>query len=193
MRKTLPIALIVTSALLTADAYAETGGFFVTAQAGRAEYDVRLQGDTLWWGNVDDSGTALALGIGYEFTRNLGVRAMYELARGISAENVCPPGRVCPAIAFSESTDTHHWSIVAMPRLPLGDGWDLYGTIGAMRWRIEPDHDPAIGRIASDDDTRLIYGAGVEYRFDGGMRVGIEYQRAGSAYGATRASVGFGF
>jgi hypothetical protein len=191
------IAVVVAAVALTTFAQARADaprGFFVDLQFGRADYDVRLRGDAPWWGDVDERGTVVAAALGYELTPNLAMRGMYEQARGIGARNVCPDGQPCPMVAFRESTDTDAWSLVAMPRLPMGNGWELCATLGAMRWRVDPDNDRGFGRIASDSATHFVYGAVLGYRFDNGVRIGIEHQRArGGDYEATRASLGFGF
>lgn len=145
--------------------------WFVTTQHGEADYDVTLESDAEWWGRIDERSTTHSIGGGYRILPNLSVRAMYEWARGTDAQNVCPPAGICPAVAFTESTDTDALSVVAMPRWRFARGWDVYGTAGVIGWRAVPD---VIGR---DRGVDALLGAGVEYEFPSGVAVALEYQQ----------------
>jgi opacity protein-like surface antigen len=190
----LPILLLLLIATLSAadHASAREEGWFVTAQYGRADYDVLLTGNAPWWGRVDDSAGSLAVGLGYAFNPNLTARVMYERTTGLEAINVCPATRVCPAISFRRSTDADNWSLTAAPTLPLANGWNLFGTLGVMRWRLDPDDGPQ-GRIASDRGTGLVYGAGVGYLLGTDIHMALEHQRSGSDYVSTRLGFTYRF
>lgn len=188
-RATLAALLVTAVVLPEQDARAQEDdgtGWFTTFQLGSSDYDVTLEGDGLWWGRVDDGGEALAFGIGYDWLPALGFRFMYEHDGGIAAGNLCPPGEVCPAVTFRESTDADAWSLVAMPRLRFGNGWEAYGTLGALHWSIRPK-----GELPRDHDTALIYGGGLGYRLDSGLGFALEYQRADSDYDALRLNASF--
>jgi opacity protein-like surface antigen len=166
------------------------GRWFGTVQYGQADYQVMLKGDEPWWGDVDDDGDAFALGFGYHLVPQLGIRVMYERGTGIGATNRCPEDRLilCPAIVFRESTRTDNWSVVAMPRLRFSNAWELYGTAGAMRWRIRPDDT-----IANSRGTDFLYGAGLSYRFANGFGIGAEYQASNTEYQTLRLTASFEF
>jgi opacity protein-like surface antigen len=194
MRSRLLAAVLLAGSTASASAVhaLDQPGWFVAGQFGRADYDLVLKGDAPWWGRVDDSASAWAVGVGYTFTPHLGARLMYERSGGFSVRNACPPGQTCPALAFQRSADADNWSMVLLPRLALGGGWDLYGTIGAMRWEIDPG-GRSLGRIASDDGTELLYGGGLGYRFRGGAGVELEYQRSAADYSALRLGLTYSF
>jgi len=167
-------------------------GWFVTAQYGGADYDVLLEGDRAWWGRADDDAGTWAAGLGYTLAPWLGLRLMYERTHDLSVQNQCPDGLVCAGVTFRRSADAANWSLAALPRLPLGDRWELYGTLGAMRWKI----DPGGGRerqIASDDDTTTLYGGGIGYSFRNGAGVALEHQRSGADYSALRLGLTYSF
>lgn len=192
MSRILLAALVAAAALpVTQPARAQQNdgsGWFTSFQLGRADHDVTLEGGGQWWGRVDDDGDAIAFGVGYNWLPQLGFRFMYERDGSITAVNACPPGDVCPAVSFRESTDVDVWSLVAMPRLRFADGWEAYATIGAMHWSIRPK-----GEIPRDNGQELLYGAGVGWRFDNGLGLAVEYQQSGSDYDALRLNASFEF
>lgn len=186
-------SVLIVGAMVSAElARAQTGDgkWFVTAQYGQADYEVSLEGGEVWWGDVDDQGDAIALGVGYHLLGQVGVRVMYERVGSIGATNRCPPDPAiqCLAISFEESTRTEQWSVVMMPRLEFGNGWALYGTVGAARWQIDPDEE-----ITDDHGTDFLYGAGFGYRFAGGFGIGGEYQASDTEYQAVRVAASFEF
>lgn len=193
--KTVKITALAVVFLLPSILYAaDDRRWFVTAQLGNAAYDRTLTGQEAWWGDVDDNGLTGALGVGYYFLPQLGVRVMYERTRDIDAVNRCPDGEVCPLVAFSRSTDTENFSLVALPRWQFDNGLALYGVLGAMDWRIRPRNGGASGsRIADDDDIHVVFGMGVEYRFASGFGVGAEIQDATVDYRSVRVGLTYHF
>jgi hypothetical protein len=189
MLRPLPAALLFAGILLAPPAARaqEAGGWFTTFQVGQADYDLVLRDGGPWWGRVDDDGDAVALGVGYNWLPQLAFRFMFERDGSIAARNICPPGEICPAVVFRESTRADVWSLVAMPRLRFG-GWEAYATAGAMHWSIRPR-----GTIPRDNDTDFIYGGGIGWRFENGLGIAAEYQEAGSDYDALRLNASFEF
>lgn len=169
-------------------AQTEDSGWFTTFHFGAADYDTTLTGDGPWWGEVDDDGHATALGVGYNVMPQIGLRFTYERNGGIDVANRCPEGRICPAVVFNESARADNWSLVAVPRLHFGDGWELYGTAGAMHWSIRPE-----GVIGRDSGTDFLYGGGFGFRFDNGLGLAVEYQESGTDYEALRLNASFEF
>jgi opacity protein-like surface antigen len=164
--------------------------WFITGQFGSNEYETVLEGapDADWWSNVDDRGRGLALGLGYELTSGIAIRAMYERASGIEASNRCPPDRVCTPIRIIESANIDSLSLVVMPRHHFDDTWSIYATVGLHYWRIKPE-----GQFPDGSDTSLLLGAGVEYRFPNRFRLGGETQGSPADYRAFRVSLGYAF
>lgn len=163
------------------------GPWSVAAHVGNAAVDRLVEDSGDWWSRVDDSGAALGLSVAYDYSPVMGVRLMYERAAELAAGNRCPPGDVCPAIAIDEEVDFTAWQIAAVPRLPLGPDWSLFGTLGAMRWELHRDN-----LLPGDSGTELVYGLGLAWR---GQRIelGAEYQRAGIDLDSFRVSAGVRF
>ncbi len=187
------VALVIAGAFHSSHpAWAQEGnaadGWFTTFQLGRADFDVPLRDGGPWWGRVDDDGDAVAFGVGYSWLPQLAFRFMYERDGSIDARNVCPAGNICPAVIFRDSTRADVWSLVAMPRLRFGGGWEAYATAGAMHWAIRPE-----GSIPRDHGTEFVYGGGFGYRFGNGLGFAAEYQEAGSDYDALRLNASFEF
>ena len=195
LQKALLAALLTGLAVVstpTAVAQEGDGRWFVTLQYGEVDYDVTLESNANWWGNVDDTTNTYAVGVGYDFVSPFGVRLMYERAHRVHIANQCPPGLICPAVAFTESSDTDTLSLVAIPRWKFAPGWELYGTAGLIGWRISPD-----GAIGRDSGIDAIAGVGVGYEFPIGLALALEYQETVFGphldYDALRLSISFGF
>lgn len=184
--------LAATSLLLFAfgaqPASADAGSWVVTGHVGAIEVDRLVRGSGDWWAEVDKRKTSLGLGLSYDYSPILGVRVLYERANGLRSSNVCPPGATCPAIAIGEDTDFEAWQIAAVPRMPLGRDWSLFGTLGAMRWKLKEEN-----LLPGDSGTEFVYGVGVNWRGVGDFELGLEYQRASTDYDAVRLNVGLRF
>jgi hypothetical protein len=186
IRSKLSLGILVTGFALTAQqasAQDEEGGWFATVQYGRADYDVTIDRGS-WWGRIDDTGHEVAVGIGYDLLPQLAARVMYQRIWGIDAMNVCPPGQICPAVAFRESTRADQWSAAVVPKWRFQEDWEVFATLGALRWELEPS-----ARIGSDRDTDFLYGAGIAHRFDSGLSASFEVQRSSTEYSSLRLGV----
>jgi hypothetical protein len=154
---------------------------------GNVAVDRLVEDSGSWWSQVDDGSAAYGLSLAYEHSSLLGLRLMYERAGDLVAENRCPPGQACPAVAFDEEQDFTAWQIAAVPRLALGPDWSLFGTLGAMRWKLDRDDV-----LPGDSGTEFVYGLGLAWRGQR-LEMGAEYQRAGIDLDAFRVSLGLRF
>ncbi len=193
MPQILLVALVVAGALhgsqlARAQEQGAADGWFTTFQVGQADFDLPLRDGGPWWGRVDDDGDAVGFGVGYNWLPQLAFRFMFERDGSVHARNVCPTGDICPAVVFRESTRADVWSLVAMPRLRFGGGWEAYATAGAMHWSVRPE-----GSIPRDNGTEFLYGGGFGYRFENGLGFAAEYQESGSDYDALRLNASFEF
>ena len=165
--------------------------WYIVAQQSDASFAATLESDASWWGRIDDDSNTHGLGVGYNILPSLGVRATYEWARSTEAGNVCPSGAICPAVAFTEDTDTDALSLVAVPRWQIGSGWEVFGTAGVLAWRSDPD-----GMIGRDRDVDVLAGVGVGYEFPLGLALAVEYQETVFSpdldYDAVRLSLSYG-
>lgn len=167
---------------------AQDSGWFATGQFGVADYDTTLKGSTGFFGDVDDESFAWALGIGYDFHRNFSIRGMFERSTDHSTVNVCPPGRACFAVFIEDDTEFNNWSLVAMPRLPLGSRASLYGTIGLQYWDAENGR-----RLPDDEDFEFLFGGGLEYELTRRLSIGGEVQGSAADYVGARFVINLAF
>ncbi|MDT8449437.1 MAG: outer membrane beta-barrel protein [Wenzhouxiangellaceae bacterium] len=167
---------------------AQEQGWFVTAQAGVADYETTQKTGRGFFGETDDDSFAWAVGLGYDFNRNIGVRGMFERSTDHATTNLCPPNAVCPAILIREDTDFTNWSVVAMPRLPLGSRTNLYGTFGLQYW--DADGGP---QLPGDDDVEFLFGGGLEFSLTPHLAIGGEAQASAADYLAGRFVVRYSF
>jgi hypothetical protein len=183
------LALALIGALPCAPAAAQAPSpWQATVHVGLAEVDRLVRDDGAWWTRVDDRKTAPGLSFSYDVTPLLRVRAMYERATDLAAGNVCPPGATCPAVVIRGRSDFSAWQLAAMPCYRLSRDWALFGTLGAMYWKLDRDDV-----LPGDSGTELVYGAGIRWRATGDVELGLEYQHAGVDYDALRLNVGIRF
>lgn len=186
IRMMFALVLLLGTALCWQPALAD-GKWSAALHLGNAAVDRLVQDGGAWWSQVDDNSAALGVSLAYEYSPLLGVRLLYEQAADLAAGNRCPPGETCPAIAIDEEVDLSTWQIAAMPRLPLGPDWSLFGTLGAMRWKLHQDNI-----LPGDSGTEFVYGLGLAWQAER-IRIGVEYQRAGIDLDAFRLSLGVRF
>jgi opacity protein-like surface antigen len=66
------------------------------------------------------------------------------------------------------------WSVLAQPKLPLNDQASVYGLVGFSSGKLTvsvPEYDYS----ASDDDSGVSFGAGIEFNIDQGVGLYAEY------------------
>ncbi len=160
----------------------------MTAQLGVADYDTVQKGSTGFFGETDDSSFAWAVGAGYEFNRYFAVRGMFERSTDHDTVNRCPPGQVCPDILIRNDTDFNNWSLVAMPRLPIGQRAGLYGTFGIQYWDADGESP-----LPNDDGTDFLFGGGVDYTLTERLSIGAEVQASAADYLGARFTARFSF
>jgi len=187
LRRTLPPALLAVICCAPAAAQAPSP-WQAAVHVGTIEIDRLVRDSGPWWARVDDRKTTPGLSFTYDVTPILGVRAIYERADDLDARNVCPAGATCPAVAIRGRSDFSAWQLAAVPRYRLSRDWALFGTLGAMYWKLDRDEV-----LPGDSGTEFVYGAGVSWRATGDVEFGLEYQHAGVDYGALRLNVGMRF
>lgn len=180
------LLLLLGAALCWQPALAD-GKWSAALHLGNHTVDRLVEDSGSWWSQVDDSSAAYGLSLAYEHSPVLGLRLMYERAGDLAAENRCPPGQACPAVAIDEEVDFTAWQIAVVPRLALGLNWSLFGTLGAMRWELRRDDI-----LPGDSGTELVYGLGLAWRGQR-LEMGVEYQRADIDLDAFRLSAGIRF
>lgn len=179
--------LLASSLLLaTATQVQAQEGWRVGVHGGQTEVDRLVQDSGLWWNDLDDDAFTYGASLGYDFSRNLGMRVMYERTNSLSGTNVCPTDAICPAIVLKESEEAQLWSAALLPRMYLTDDLSVFGSIGASH--VEVDSGDT---LPGDDDTELSYGAGISWEPAERLRVGLEYQRSEFEHDTLRVNFGW--
>lgn len=169
-------------------AVAQDSGWFATGQFGTADYDTTQKSAAQFFGDTDDDSFSWAAGLGYDFNRNFSIRGMFERSTDHSTINRCPPGAVCPTVVIVEDTDFNNWSLVAMPRLPLGSRANLYGTLGLQYW--DANGGPL---LPNDNSVEFLFGGGLEFSVTPRLSIGGEAQASAADYLGARLTIRYSF
>jgi hypothetical protein len=88
------------------------------------------------------------------------------------------------ALATQSIATMCKWSAAVVPKWRFQEDWEVFATLGALRWELEPS-----ARIGSDRDTDFLYGAGIAHRFDSGLSASFDVQRSSTEYSSLRLGV----
>mgnify|MGYP005844568731 CR=1 FL=1 len=185
------VFLLLTLGLLSANPVeSQDEGLFATAQFGVVAYETTHGGSNRPFGETDDEAFSWAVGLGYRFSRHLGIRGMFERSTGHDnitrrlARGTPPP---MPSLGLRE-TDVNNLSLVAMPRLPLGNSASIYATLGVQYW------DADTGSLLPDDDGfEFLFGGGLDYALTERFSLGAEVQASAADYLAGRLVINYSF
>jgi OmpA-OmpF porin, OOP family len=165
------VAVGAISAAASIDLYAqETGGFFVSGNAGRSEY--KLLGN---FGKKN--ATQAGVGVGYAFNQSVAVELGF---------NDYGKFNILGADARVRST---HASLLLSA--PIASEFSIYGRLGVSS--SEGKTQSSVSTI-KNSDTEGLYGVGVGYNFAKNIQGTVEYQQlADSDVRAIAAGVKFRF
>jgi OmpA-OmpF porin, OOP family len=176
MSKYISHALLISSALVGASAYAEDPltGPYIGAGAGQAQYkdacaDIPgIAGSLGVSSSCDERNTAFKIFGGYRFLPNLAAEIAYT-----------NPGKAKATIGAA-NVELKSWLIPihAVGILPLFDDqlW-LIGKVGGVYWHGKLDASGPGGSLSnSDNGFAFTYGAGLQYNFTPNLGVRGEYE-----------------
>lgn len=166
----------------------EAGAWVLSGHVGSVEVDRLVRDDGAWWAAVDDRRTAVGLALSHEPLAMFGMRLLYELAQGVRSTNRCPDNGACPAILIREEVELEAWQFALVPRFQLGRNFSLFGTLGAMYWKLNNDE-----LLPGDSGTEFVYGAGLTWLGAGDIEIGLEFQAADVDYRVLRLNLGLRF
>lgn len=182
--------LLIPGLLSAGTVECQESGLFGTVQLGLADYEITHRGPGAALGETDDDSFAWAAGLGYWFNRHFAIRGMFERStdhdnRTHRLSGGTPP--LMPSLGPGE-TDFNNLSLVAMPRLPLGNSTSVYATLGIQYW------DADTGSVLSDDDgVEFLLGGGLDYSLTRRISLGGEVQASGADYLAGRFVINYSF
>lgn len=165
-------------ALAAGPVLAEDHGFYLGAGAGQVRVEVK---DVLgiYGANFDESDTGFKVFGGYRFTSWLSVEGAY-LHGG--SPSVSGPLYDDGTGRGSVGIDLQSLVAAAVFTLPLGEKFELFVKPGVAYWRSDTSvffDDPLSGQYRfsqRDEDSALLIGGGLGFRFDDRLGVRLEYE-----------------
>lgn len=146
---------------------AQPGTFYVGADLGKTKID-------------DVSGRATSAGafIGYNFHQNFAIEAGYRRLGDYTFRG----------FGYSADVDLNQAALSVVGKLPVGNGFDVYGRLGYNRVEAEAN---AYGVNADESVSKALVGVGVGYAFTPAISARVELQKP--TKDATNLSVGVSF
>jgi OOP family OmpA-OmpF porin len=167
--KGLAILGVASAMAVSGPALAQDTGFYIGLSVGQSSADFDCSAGS----TCDDTDTAMKFIGGYRFNRNFGAEIGYtDLGEATISDPI--------------STTTFEASVmelVGVGFLPLNEKFSVIGKIGMYRGDVDAS-DPAIGS-ASDSNTGLTFGVGVQWDFTRNLGVRGEWQRYADVGGDT--------
>lgn len=166
LKRTLSWPLISTLALAAPALADSETGWFLESNAYKADVSGEVSGFTL-----DDDDGAWALGGGYRFNRYFSVQAAWH-DLGSHYATDCPPPVLC-LVANTDRVSLDGVSASVTGAWPVGEQFEVFGKLGAMRWDADFQRFPA----RDTDATDLLYGAGVGWWITPNWRLAAQYEK----------------
>jgi OOP family OmpA-OmpF porin len=175
MKKTV-LTLGIMSAAFALPALADDTGWNVTANVGRSHFggDFNVPG-----ASVSRNGTAAGLGLGYSFSKNVGVELGYEDFGKASLNGT---------VSGDAKAKATHVSLLLTA--PLENDFSIYGRVGAAR----TDRSVSGTFSGSEKKNEALYGVGFGYAFTKSIGGTLEWQKLDNTKAsALTAGVKFSF
>lgn len=169
-------SLMATTAFAQSHVYSPDEGPYVGVGIGHAKLDNDTFDDLDRLGaSTDDTDTAYKLYAGYQFNPNFAIEAGYV----DFGEFTASANNGFDSAKASLKADGFTTALVG--KLPIANGFGIYGKLGLIAWDADLKESSNIGGInynesASEDGTDPFYGAGAEYVIDQIM-LRAEYER----------------
>ncbi|MFA9459478.1 outer membrane beta-barrel protein [Thiohalorhabdus methylotrophus] len=148
-------------------------GFYLGAGAGdfRYEEEGRVQDNTY---TFDESDTAYKLFAGFRFNPFLGIEAAYA--------DLGEPGGSVGGDVFGgrNKVDIQAWFGYLVGYLPVSDGFDFFGKVGAAVWEVDTDLETGNNQAdfsVSHDGTDFAWGLGAQVNLPWPISIRGEYEQ----------------
>jgi OOP family OmpA-OmpF porin len=171
MKQLLAAAILSTASL---SAMAADQGFYANVDAGQISFTGGA--NSSFWPKP----SAITLGGGYHFNRNLGVEAGYSIVGNSTVDTIA---------VGSSSTDTMKTKllqVVAVGTYPINDKFELFGKLGLVNEQFDntysystPGTTYSVSNSASK--TNLTYGIGGQFNINKRFGIRMQYQDFGKA------------
>jgi OOP family OmpA-OmpF porin len=140
-------------------------GWSVGASFGQSKIDCSTGG--VAGVSCDDTDTAFRIFGGYQFNKHFGVELGYA---DLGSATISGAG-------ITASVEAKAWDLVAVGRLPISEQFSVFGKLGMYRADSDlSSNTPLIGS-ASDTNTDITYGIGLQYDFNKNFGLRAEWQQ----------------
>lgn len=193
------LASVLVASFASGLSVAADRGFYVGLDAGMSTFDVS-QGEldevaigaiadaglsvTTADSDLDDSGTAYGLVVGYRITKNLAVEGSYvDLGKApYGAGGTVTDGVNTFPMFIGVDIKSSGAALAVIGILPLSEAWSLDARVGAYFGEFSADIAVSSGAISasetvSNSSTSTLYGVGVDYAFSPHWSVRLDYRR----------------
>lgn len=171
------IAAAAALAIVASTAVAADGpGFYIGADVGSTKVDLNDFDDF----DFDDNDTGYGVFAGYQINQSFAIEANYRRLSDFDA-------------SFSGANvnlKTEQMGLSAIAGLPLSTNLSLYGRLGYNR--IDLKASGPLG-VREDDESGVLYGAGLSYAFSPAVSARLEVQRPASDLTNISAGLAFKF
>ena len=117
--------------------------------------------------SCDDSDTAWRIFGGYQFNKNLAVELGYS---ALGEASISGGG-------ITATVEAKAWDLVAVGILPITAQFSVFGKLGMYMADSELSSNTPLIPGASDSNTDITYGIGLQYDFNKSLGVRAEYQQ----------------
>ncbi len=189
----LVIATLAGAGLLVAStANAALPGFYVGGQAGWADMNYsKTSGITDGATSLDTDGVAGRLFAGYQFDQNWAAEFGYTKFSNVKAKFDYP------YFTGTQTLKEHAFDLVAKGILPLQNGFNMYGKLGAALISMDPSGSATVDGVTASgtgDTQNKVYptfGVGVSYDITPNVPVDISWNRIQKTGGGNIQSTNF--
>lgn len=146
---------------------AQPGTFYAGADIGKTKID-----------GISGRGTSAGAFIGYNFHQSFAIEAGYRRLAEYTIR----------AFGYSADVDMNQAALSVVGKLPVGNGFDLFGRLGYNRVEAEAS---GYGLSVDESESRALIGVGVAYAFTPAVSARVELQKP--AKDVSNLSVGVSF
>lgn len=169
--KKMIVAVLLASAVAS-PAIAADQGFYATADMGQISFTGT--GNNSFWPKP----SAITLGGGYHFNRNLSVEAGYSIAGDSTVDTT-----VVGFGTMHETLKTKILQVAAVGTFPVSDTFELFGKLGLANDKFDYTYSDTTGTTSSSSasKTNLMYGVGGQFNINKNLGIRVQYQDFGKA------------
>ena len=151
---------------------ANAGGLYISGDVGQSKFS----------GDLSDSDTAFAVGLGYNLNKNFSLELSHHDLGGVEKHERTFVGLT--AIDVNASADASATALSLIAKAPLSDSFDLYGRLGYAKITVDATATGSGGGFSASEsisasENKAIFGAGAAYNINEKFALRAEYIKFG--------------